>query len=86
MKRFFGPTLVLAALALPALRGPAPVPVTAAGTCPDGFALVSLDPSSPLYWNATFVQVFGSKDANGNRLVCAKFSSGYRNLTVVDDK
>ena len=90
--------LMLGALALPMLLGPSAASASHAPvTCQSGFVPVYLlnitDPSDPrysysqeYYWNETFVQVFGGKDANRDNWVCAKFSSGFRNLTVTDNK
>lgn len=81
LKVMVSAAFVSALLALPAMHGP--TLARAEYQCPGGFVLVNLsDPST----TATFVQVFGSKDANGNGYVCARFASGWRALTVVDDK
>jgi hypothetical protein len=66
----------------------------AAGNCPTGTVLVSInpadiDPENPdtdLYWNDLFAQTFASRDKNGNLLVCATFTPGWNNLRVTDDK
>jgi hypothetical protein len=91
MKRAIGRALTAAIIGIAGLGAVAPVaadhdPESQALVCPAGFQVVSLKEGNPHYWNETFVTVFGSKDVNENDYVCAKWASGFRNLTVVDDK
>jgi hypothetical protein len=64
--------------------------VAADQRCSGGFYLHYDDPDDP-YYNAYFWQVFGSKDADGDRYVCVRGSgpnpySDPNAITVIDDR
>ena len=86
MKRMFLRLAAAAALLVPAF-GMAPA-ASAAYNCPSGFHLYSNDPNSPYYYhNDYFWSVFGSKDANGNGLVCTRGNGpNLKALVVIDDQ